>query len=312
MNLRQANPMKGIFLKVASVLVFLCMSTLIKAAGNGIAAGQITFLRSAFAMVPILVYLIAQGQMRDALRTDNPWGHLGRGFIGILAMGCGFYGLVRLPLPEAIAINYALPLIVVVIAALVLKERVGLYRWTAVLVGLTGVVFITWPRLTLFREGAMETEQAMGALALLVAATLGACAMVLVRKLTETERTSTIVFYFSLSASVFSLATLPFGWSPIGFEAFGLLALAGVCGGVAQLLLTASYRYADVSTIAPFEYTSIVFGILVGYFLFGDVPTGPMLTGTIIVVIAGIFVILREHRLGLQRRAARKHMTTQG
>src|SRR5690606_36365124 len=99
-----------------------------------------------------------------------------------------FYGLVRLPLPEAIAINYALPLIVVVIAALVLKERVGLYRWTAVLVGLTGVVFITWPRRTLFREGAMETEQAMGALALLVAATLGACAMVLVRELTETER----------------------------------------------------------------------------------------------------------------------------
>lgn len=88
--------------------------------------------------------------------------------------------------------------------------------------------------------------------------------------------------------------------------------MAGFCGGVAQLLLTASYRYADVSTIAPFEYTSIVLGLAVGYFLFGDIPTSAMLIGTAIVVSAGIFIILREHRLGLQRRAARKHVTPQG
>ncbi len=312
MDFHQANPMKGIFLKVASVTVFLCMSTLIKAAGKDIAAGQITFLRSFFAMVPILAFLAFQGQLRAAFRTSDPWGHLKRGFVGILSMGFSFYGLVRLPLPEAIAINYAMPLIVIVIAALVLKEHVGIYRWTAVLVGLAGVVIITWPRLTLFREGGLGTTEALGAMAVLMSATLGACAMVLVRKLILTERTSTIVLYFSLSASVFSLATLPFGWSPISLGALGLLALAGFCGGVAQLLLTASYRYADVSTIAPFEYTSIVLGIAVGYFLFDDVPTSAMLTGTAIVVSAGIFVVLREHRLGLQRRAARKHMTSQG
>lgn len=306
------NPMRGIFLKIASVVVFLCMSTLIKAAGKDIAAGQITFLRSAFAMVPIVVFLGLQGQLRDAFRTTDVRGHLTRGFVGILAMGFGFYGLVNLPLPEAIAIGYAMPLITVIIAAVFLKEAVGVYRWSAVLVGLAGVVIITWPRLTLFRGGGAGSSEAMGALAVLVSATLGACAMVLVRKLLKTERTPTIVLYFSLSASVFSLVTLPFGWNALSWQALGLLAMSGVCGGVAQLLLTASYRYADVSTIAPFEYTSIVLGLLVGYFLFGDIPTSAMLVGTSIVVCAGIFVILREHRLDLQRRAERRHTTPQG
>ncbi|WP_337184750.1 DMT family transporter [Shinella sp.] len=298
-----ANPMKGISLKVASVVVFLCMSTLIKAAGKDIPAGQITFLRSAFAMVPILAFLAMHGQLRDAFRTKDIFGHFKRGFVGILSMGFGFYGLVHLPLPESIALGYALPLMAVVVAAIVLKERVGVYRWTAVLVGLLGVAVISWPRLTLLRSGALGSAEAMGVLAMLAFGVLGSCAMVLVRKLVQTERTSTIVLYFSLFASIFSLGTLPFGWAALGWQALCLMALAGFCGGVAQLLLTSSYRYADVSTIAPFEYISIVLGLIVGYFLFGDVPTGPMLVGTAIVVSAGIFVIFREHRLDLKRRA---------
>ncbi|MBN9055886.1 DMT family transporter [Shinella sp. PSBB067] len=298
-----ANPMKGISLKVASVVVFLCMSTLIKAAGKDIPAGQITFLRSAFAMVPILAFLAMHGQLRDAFRTNDIFGHFKRGFVGILSMGFGFYGLVHLPLPESIALGYALPLMAVVVAAIVLKERVGVYRWTAVLVGLLGVAVISWPRLTLFRSGGLGSAEAMGVLAMLAFGVLGSCAMVLVRKLVQTERTSTIVLYFSLFASIFSLGTLPFGWAALGWQALCLMALAGFCGGVAQLLLTSSYRYADVSTIAPFEYISIVLGLIVGYFLFGDIPTGPMLVGTAIVVSAGIFVIFREHRLDLKRRA---------
>jgi drug/metabolite transporter (DMT)-like permease len=312
MDMQSPNPMKGIFLKVASVVIFLCMSALIKAAGKDIPAGQITFLRSAFAMVPIVVFLGAQGQLRDAFRTNDIFGHFKRGFVGILSMGFGFYGLVHLPLPESIALGYALPLVTVVIAAIFLKERVGIYRWSAVLVGLVGVGIISWPRLTLFREGGLGSSEAMGALAMLAFAVLGSCAMVLVRKLVQTERTPTIVLYFSLFASIFSLGTLPFGWAELSWQSLGLMALAGFCGGIAQLLLTSSYRYADVSTIAPFEYTSIVLGLFVGYFLFGDVPTGTMLTGTAIVVTAGIFVILREHRLELKRRAELRHQTPQG
>lgn len=303
MDMTYPNPMRGISLKVISVVIFLCMSALIKAAGKEIPAGQITFLRSAFAMVPIIVFLAVQGQLRDAFRTNDIFGHFKRGFVGILSMGFGFYGLVHLPLPESIALGYALPLMAVVVAAIVLKERVGVYRWTAVLVGLLGVAVISWPRLTLFRSGGLGSAEAMGVLAMLAFGVLGSCAMVLVRKLVQTERTSTIVLYFSLFASIFSLGTLPFGWAALGWQALCLMALAGFCGGVAQLLLTSSYRYADVSTIAPFEYISIVLGLIVGYFLFGDIPTGPMLVGTAIVVSAGIFVIFREHRLDLKRRA---------
>ncbi|WLR93686.1 DMT family transporter [Shinella zoogloeoides] len=312
MDLHSPNPMKGIFLKVASVMIFLCMSALIKAAGKEIPAGQITFLRSAFAMVPILVFLGVKGQLRDAFRTNDIFGHFKRGFIGILSMGFGFYGLVHLPLPESIALGYALPLVTVIVAAVFLKERVGVYRWTAVLIGLIGVAVISWPRLTLFRDGGLGSSEAMGVLAMLAFALLGSCAMVLVRKLVQTERTPTIVLYFSLFASVFSLGTLPFGWIDLGWPELVMMMFAGFCGGIAQLLLTASYRYADVSTIAPFEYTSIVLGLIVGYFLFGDVPTATMLTGTAIVVSAGIFVIFREHRLELKRRAELRHQTPQG
>lgn len=312
MDMQPPNPMKGIFLKVASVVVFLCMSTLIKAAGKDISAGQITFLRSAFAMVPIVVFLGMHGQLLDAFRTKDIFGHFKRGFVGILSMGFGFYGLVHLPLPETIALGYALPLFTVVVAAVFLKEKVGIYRWSAVLIGLVGVGIISWPRLTLFREGGFGSSEATGALAMLAFAVLGSFAMVLVRKLVQTERTPTIVLYFSLFAAIFSLGTLPFGWSELSWPALGLMALAGFCGGIAQLLLTSSYRYADVSTIAPFEYTSIVLGLVIGYFLFDDVPTATMLTGTAIVVSAGIFVILREHHLELKRRAALRHQTPQG
>ena len=312
MDTQSSDPMKGIFLKVASVVIFLCMSSLIKAAGRDIPAGQITFLRSAFAMLPILAFLMLHGQLRDAFRTDDIFSHFKRSFVGIVSMGFGFYGLVHLPLPESIALGYAMPLFTVVMAAIVLHEKIGVYRWTAVLVGLVGVGIITWPRLTLFREGGLGSSEATGALAMLGFGLAGAVAMVLVRKLVQTERTPTIVLYFSLFASLFSLATLPFGWVDLDWTALVMMALAGFCGGVAQLLLTSSYRYADVSTIAPFEYVSIVLGIVVGYVLFDDVPTGAMLVGTAIVVSAGIFVIFREHRLDLQRRAELRHKLPQG
>ncbi|KQV43495.1 MULTISPECIES: DMT family transporter [unclassified Rhizobium] len=306
------HPLKGISLKVFSVVVFVAMSTLIKSAGEGIATGQITFYRSAFAMVPILVYLACTGYLRTAFKTDNILGHLARGFVGIVSMSFGFYGLVHLPLPEAIAIGYAMPLLGVVFAAIFLKETVRLYRWTAVFIGLVGVMIITWPRLTLLDQGGLGQEEALGALAVLISAALGATAMVLVRKLVVREKTHTIVLYFSLSAACFSLLTLPFGWEPLPWSSFLLLMAGGFCGGIAQLLLTQSYRYADMSTIAPFEYTSILLGIIIGYTLFDDIPTRTMLIGTVIVISAGIFIIWREHQLGLERRRARKHMTPLG
>ncbi len=303
------NPLRGIMLKIASVTVFLGMQTCIKLAGTGIAPGQITFFRSAFAIVPIVVFLAYRRELRAAFYTANPLGHLKRGMIGIVSMVFGFYGLVHLPLPDAIAIGYAMPLIAVVFAAVFLRETVRLYRWTAVVVGMVGVLIISWPKLTLFQQHGMDSQAATGAVAVLIAAMLGAAAMIQVRQLVREEKTATIVLYFSLTASLVSLLTIPFGWSPLSGHTMLLLALSGFFGGLGQILLTESYRNAEVSTIAPFEYTSILMGTAIAYFLFGDVPAVSMLVGTVIVVGAGIYIIHREHQLGLERKAVREAST---
>lgn len=311
---RHAPPreLTGIALKVASVVVFVVMASCIKAAGEGVPAGQIVFFRSLLAMVPVLGYLAMRRQLHTAFKTNHLVSHFWRGLVGVSAMACGFYGLTRLPLPDAIALGYTQPLVMVVLAALLLGETIRIYRWSAVLVGFVGVLIISWPLLTIFDGGVWQNSQTMGVLAALISAILAALAMVLVRRLVVTEKTPTIVLYFSLSATLLSLATIPFGWVSLDQGSLLLLCSAGVLGGMAQILLTQSYRYAEVSTIAPFEYTSIILAIVIGYFVFGDVPQWSMLIGTAIVIAAGIFIILREHRLGLERKGARRFTTPQG
>ncbi|TYR34268.1 DMT family transporter [Mesorhizobium microcysteis] len=301
-----ANPLRGIALKVASVAIFVGMSALIKAAGQ-LPAGQIVFFRSFFAILPIVVMLAWRHELRTALHTSNLGGHIARGVVGVTAMGLGFFALTRLPLPEAITLNYAQPLLVVVFSAMFLGEAIRVYRWTAVIVGLFGVVIISWPNLTLFAgETGMEREQALGVAAALAAAAVSAVAMLLVRKLVHTEKTSTIVLWFSLTASIVALFTVPFGWSSLTMWQTIFLVSAGISGGIAQILMTESYRHAEASTVAPFEYTSMILGIAVGYLAFGDLPTIYTLVGGIIVVAAGIFIIWRERQLGLERGRARK------
>lgn len=308
----EGNPVAGIGLKIASVIAFVGMQTCIKAAGQ-LPAGQIVFFRSLFAIFPIIAVLAYKNQIRTALSTKHPWGHILRGSVGVTAMSLGFFGLTRLPLPEAVVLNYANPLIVVVFGAIFLKETVRLYRWSAVCVGFLGVLIISWPKLTLVSDaGLFGAEEALGVLAVLGAAAVGAVAMLLVRRLVKTEKTSTIVLWFSLTATVVSLATIPFGWDPLTPWQTGFLISAGFCGGLGQMLLTQSYRHADVSTIAPFEYTSMLIAIVVGYYAFDNIPTGETIIGGAIVVAAGIFIILREQRLGLERGRARKAATPQG
>lgn len=299
-----ANPLRGIAMKVLSIMLFICMQGLIKAGGQGIATGEITFFRSFFAMFPILGWLAFRGELGSAFKTANPVGHFYRGFIGVSAMTLGFYGIVHLPLPESIAISYAMPLFSVIAGAVLLKEDVHRYRWGAVCAGFVGVIIILWPRLDMIRQGSFGIGATAGAIAVLCAAALSAIAMVHVRQLVRTERTPTIVFYFSFSATVFSLMTLPFGWNEISMNAAVMLVGAGFIGGIAQILLTESYRYADVSAVAPFEYTSIIWGTLIGYFFFHELPDETLLIGAVIVIGAGIFIIYRESRRAVD--AARK------
>lgn len=306
------NTLTGIMLKIVSVAVFVAMSSCIKAAGT-VPAGQIVFFRSFFAIFPIVAFLAFQGKLGTAFSTKRPLNHIARGVVGVCAMGLGFFALIRLPLPEAIALNYAQPLLVVVFSSIFLGEAIRVYRWSAVAVGLVGVLVISWPELTLLGSGAaLGDQEVLGVIAALVAAAISAVAMLLVRNLVQSEPTATIVLWFSVTASLLALLSLPFGWQALTPAQAGLLIAAGFCGGLAQILMTAAYRHAEASVVAPFEYTSMLLGIVVGYLAFGDVPTVHMLIGGVIVVAAGIFIIWRERQLGLERARTRQATPPQG
>lgn len=296
----------AIALKVLSVAIFVTMSSLIKATGT-LPAGQIVFFRSFFAVFPILFFLGFRKELRTAFSTARPLGHIARGVVGVCSMGLTFFALTRLPLPDAITLNYAQPLLVVVFSSLFLGEPIRIYRWSAVVVGLAGVVIISWPELTLLTSGTgFNDQEVLGVLAAFGGAGCSAVAAILVRSLVHSEKTATIVLWFSLVASAVALLTVPLGWQALTWQQTLLLVSAGFCGGIGQIFMTSAYRHAEVSTVAPFEYTSMILAIVVGYLAFGDVPTVHMLIGGAIVVGAGIFIIWRERQLGLARGAARK------
>ena len=304
------GPLRGIALKIASVCVFMTMASLIKATADHVPPGEAVFFRSLFAIPVILGWLWWRHDLATGLRTQNPLGHLWRGLVGTTAMGLGFAALGLLPLPEVTAIGYAAPLLVVVFAAMFLGETVRLFRISMVGLGLLGVLIVLSPRLQI-DPGTGDARQTLGAVITLMSATCAALAQVFVRRLTRTEDTAAIVFYFSITATCLSLLTLPWGWViPAGPELL-MLILAGLLGGVGQILLTSSYRHADASLIAPFDYTSMLIALAIGYFVFAETPTLTMLAGAAIVVAAGIAIILRERQLGL-KRGARKAMTPQG
>jgi drug/metabolite transporter (DMT)-like permease len=306
------RPLRGVAFKLGSVLVFIVMSAMIKATADHVPGGQAVFFRSFFALPVIVAWLAWRRELATGFRVDNPIGHVWRGVMGTIAMGLGFAGLGYLPLPEVTAIGYAAPLLTVVFAAMFLGEEVRAFRILAVALGLTGVLIVLSPRLSLMSGGEATMREAFGASLILGSAVFAALAQVFVRKLVQTERTAAIVFWFSITATGLSFVTLPFGWVwPTPFET-ALLVGTGILGGVGQILLTSSYREADASLVAPFDYASMIFSLAIGYFVFAEVPTWTMLGGAALVILAGVLIIWREHRLGLERARQRKAMTPQG
>lgn len=306
------NTMIAILSKLGAVFFFMGMATLIKIASVRVPPGETVFFRSFFGLPIILGWIALRGELRTGLKTDNPLGHFWRGLVGVTAMSMGFAALGLLPLSEVKAIQYAQPVLVVIFAAMFLGERVRAFRLTAVALGMIGVLIIMSPRLTAFSDADTDPYLAIGAILAFGSAVMAGLAHVFVRKLTMTEPTSAIVFWFAVTASSLSILTLPFGWVwPTGPEAAALIG-AGLCGGIGQIFLTSSYRYADASVVAPFEYFSIVLALAIGYFVFAEVPTAVMLIGIALIVCAGILIIWREGRLGKERKQARKAMTPQG
>ncbi len=310
-----SRPLIGILFKLASAFAFSCMGASVKfvgtlmPTGTSLPVGQVVFCRSFFALIPVFVWMAAVGKLATAFSTTNRMGHIKRGLIGSMGMFFGFAGLTTLPLPDATAISFAAPLFSVVLAALLLGEVVRLYRWTAVLIGFCGVIVMLWPHLSADALSASGSEvQARGAVFALGGAICAAFAMIEVRRLTSTETTAAIVTYFSLMTTTFGMLSVLAGafdprwaWVTPDLKQAFFLVLTGIMGGFGQIFLTESYRRAPASVVAPFDYTGMIFALGWGYVLFGDLPDTLVVIGAVIVSAAGIYVILRERQLGIDR-----------
>jgi len=297
-----ASPMTGIVLKLFSVSVFIVMSALVKeAAALGAPAGQTVFFRSFFCLPVVVVWLMMRGELTSGLRTSRPGSHLRRGMFGLGGMVANFAGLAMLPLPEVTAIFYSIPLFVTIFAAIFLGERIRLFRVSTIAVGMLGVLVVMWPRLT-ESIATHDPRHALGVLVVLAGAICSAVAAMTMRQMADKEHVGAVVFYFTLLTTVLSLVSLPFGWAPPGGGLYWMLIATGVVGGIGQILLTASYRYADAAVISSFEFLSVVLSIIIGYFFFDEVPTTPMLAGAALVVAAGIALAWRERKV--RQRAA--------
>jgi drug/metabolite transporter (DMT)-like permease len=305
---QNAQPILGVALKVTSTLFFTTMATLIKLVSDRYPIGEITFCRSFFALIPVFIWVASRREFPRVFYTQRFGGHVLRSTGGTIAMFCGFTALSLLPIADATAIGYASPLMTVIFAVFLLGERVRIYRWSAVIIGLCGVLVILTDYVV---PGAAEANHrsTLGATFAIAGAIAGALAATQTRVLTRVENVATIVVYFSSFTAIVSLATMPFGWvMPDPLDAL-FLVMAGIFGGIGQVLLTQCYRFGDASVIAPFDYTSMVWALIASFFVFGVWPTHTVLLGAAIVISAGLFVIYREHRLGIVRNRSKRAQT---
>lgn len=299
----QNKPVLAIALKLTAVFLFMVMAAMIKAAtGGDVPPGQALFYRAFFSLPVIIVWLWVAGNLRDGLIPKRLSTHIWRGVFGTTAMGLTFAGLMILPLPEVTAIGYATPIFTVVLAAIFLGEKFRLVRLFAVLLGLVGVMVVMWPRLTV---SDVSNAATLGALMVLGASFLRALVQIFLRDMVKTEHTSAIVFWFMATAAAMSLTTIPFGWVWPDAVSASLLVGAGVIGGAAQILVTSSYRFGAASMLAPFDYASMIFAVLIGWVIFSEYPTTAMLIGSVLVIAGGALIIWRERQLGLQGGRAR-------
>lgn len=299
------NARLGVLLKILAALCATLMLACVKGLNGTLPTGEVIFFRSFIALLPLLIWLKMQGNVLDNLKTRNLFGHFIRGFSGTGGMYFNYLALVYISLADATALSYAAPLFTVIMAAMLLKERVRVSRWVAVVVGLSGILIMLSSSLStsgaLFSYGASNATTSIGVACALLAALCSATSNVQIRFLNGIEKPGAIVFYFSLMTTVIGLATALFGWSKPSAVQLLLLVGCGLFGGLAQILVTLSLRYADASLLAPFDYTTLVWSMLIGYLFLNSLPGSTTLLGASIVALAGIFAVWRENR---QRKLA--------
>jgi drug/metabolite transporter (DMT)-like permease len=283
------RPLLGIVLRVSAMAFLAVMFALVKLCGaRGAPLLEIVFFRNAFAFIPLGLYIWRTTGF-GVLRTRRPLGHLSRSVVGLVGMVCSFAAVQHLPLSEATALQFVSPLFMTALSALLLKEAVGWRRWCAVIVGFVGVMVMARPL-----PGQLNL---IGVTFGLLSALGAAGAMVAIRQIVDTERGPTIVFYFTLAGTVVGLVgSLLYGWTVPDAQTLGLLVLAGLFGGIGQLLLTEALRAAPIGVVAPFDYTQLVWASALGLVIWGELPHPATLVGAVIVAASGIYILHRELR----------------
>lgn len=273
----------GLLYMFMSVCAFSIMDLLVKWSQD-YPTGEVLFFRGFFGLL-LTYFLIPKDKLKSFYKTDRKLEHFFRCFAGIIALIAIVVALRELPLAVVVSLSYAAPLFITVLSIFLLGEKVGIFRWIAVLIGFVGVLVISEP-------GFNEVNYLY---ILPIIFCIGmAFVTITIRKLSTSEPVWLISIFFTLTITFVSLFTIPFGWVLPDFKDFILLVLIGVTGGGANLLLTQSYKLSEVSLVAPLKYLSLIFAILFGYLIWDEIPSYKNLVGAALVITASLIILRRE------------------
>ncbi len=284
----------GFLYMFLSVCAFSVMDLIVKWSDN-YPLGQVIFFRGFFGLV-LYYFLIPRERLKDFYFTKRPMLHLSRCFFGLMALLSIFTALRNLPLATVVSISFAAPIFTTIFSIFFLNERVGYFRWLAVFVGFVGIIFISEPgfsSLNVYYIFPVIFVLGMSYVAISI------------RQLSSTEPVWLISLYFSAAITLAGLFTMPYGWLMPNLKDFILLSLIGIFGGVANLWLSQSYKFSEVSLVTPLKYLALVFAIIFGFFIWDEIPTIKTLIGTSLVIVSSIIIFRREILLKKQISTAR-------
>ena len=266
-----------------SVCAFSIMDLIVKWSEN-YPVGEVLFFRGFCGLIP-LFFLIPKERYFNFYKTNRPFLHFKRCAAGLFAIVAIFIALRELPLATVVSITFASPIFTTIFSIFLLSEKVGLYRWLAVLVGFIGIIVISEPGFS--SMNIYYFYPIIFCLGLSYVA-------IAIKQLSVSEPVWLISFYFSISIMILSFFTIPQGWLLPSIKDLFLLSLLGILGGLANLWLTQSYKFSDVSLVTPLKYLALVFAIIFGYLIWGEVPTLRTLVGSLLVIISSVIIFRRE------------------
>ncbi len=280
---------------VGGIALLTLNDALMKSLATAYPIGEVLFVRGLFVFFPIAVLAWRAGG-GASLRVRNYGGQVARAVLTVASTFLFVTGLSLMPLADAVAVAISGPLFMTALAGPLLGEQVGWRRWGAVILGLAGVLIMLRPGAEAFRWVALFP---------LASACLGALRDLLTRRLSASESSTSILFFTTLTVTLAGLGTLPLGWRAVAPGDLGLLALSGLLLGGAHFLLIETFRFAEAAVVAPLKFTNMVWAVIFGYLIWGDLPDAWVWSGSALILASGLYIVHRETQIA--RRGGRGH-----